>query len=288
MFALIVVSEFKQTMYKNERFIVYYCLNIIFMQSELKVAIIQKDLVWQNAEQNRVNFDAMFSEMNAVDLIVLPEMFTTGFSMLPKPIAETMQGKTVRWMLDTAKRLNTALVGSIIIQEGTMYHNRMLFVHPKGNIEQYDKRHAFTLAGENKEYTSGFTRLIVAYKGWKICPLICYDLRFPTWSRNVENYDVLLYSANWPKPRINAWNTLLKARAIENMSYCIGANRVGVDANKYEYSGNSIAIDYLGNELTAICEDIEAIIYATFNKEEMLKTRAKLPFLEDRDIFTIH
>jgi len=258
------------------------------MESILKVAIIQKDLVWQDAEQNRVNLDAMFSEIEDVDLIILPEMFTTGFSMEPKAIAETMQGKTVGWMLNRAKRLDAAIVGSLIIQDNGMFYNRMLFVYPGGEIKQYDKRHAFTLAGENKEYTSGKNKLIVDYKGWKICPLICYDLRFPAWSRNVDNYDLLLYSANWPKPRINAWNTLLKARAIENMSYCIGVNRVGVDAHNYEYSGNSVAIDYLGNELTAICEHKEAILYASLDKEEMYKTRAKLPFLEDRDTFTIN
>ncbi len=258
------------------------------MQSELKVAIIQKDVVWQNAEQNRADLDEMFSVMNDVDLIVLPEMFTTGFSMSPKPIAETMQGKTVSWMLNTAKNLNAAIVGSLIIEGNGKYYNRMLFVYPEGNIKYYDKRHAFALAGENEEYTSGNNKLIVAYKGWKICPLICYDLRFPVWSRNVENYDVLIYSANWPKPRINAWNTLLKARAIENMSYCIGVNRVGIDANNYEYSGNSIVIDYLGNELTAVCEHKEAIMYATINKESMCTARAKLPFLEDKDTFTIN
>lgn len=258
------------------------------MQSELKVAIVQKDLVWQNAKQNRLNLDAMFSEINDVDLIVLPEMFTTGFSMLPKPIAETMEGETVSWMLDNAKNLKTAIVGSVIINDNNVYYNRMLFVDSEGNIEYYDKRHAFALAGENEEYTSGNAKLIVDYKGWKICPLICYDLRFPVWSRNVENYDLLIYSANWPKPRVNAWNTLLKARAIENMSYCIGVNRVGVDANGYEYSGNSIAIDYLGNELTEACEHKEAIIYATLNKETMHKTRTKLPFLDDKDIFTIN
>jgi predicted amidohydrolase len=258
------------------------------MHSELKVAIIQKDLVWQNAEQNRLNLDKTFTEISNVDLIVLPEMFTTGFSMSPKPIAETMQGKTVSWLLNTAKKLNSAIVGSIIIEENDAYFNRMLFVHPGGKIDHYDKKHAFALAGENEEYTSGKTKLIVDYKGWRISPLICYDLRFPVWSRNVENYDLLLYSANWPKPRINAWNTLLKARAIENMSYCIGVNRVGLDDNGFEYSGNSIAIDFLGNELTETCEDKEAIIYASLHKEQMHNMRMKLPFLEDKDIFTIN
>jgi len=258
------------------------------MQSTLKVAIVQKDLVWQNAKQNRAELDVMFSEMKEVDLIVLPEMFTTGFSMLPQPIAETMQGETVCWMLDKAKSLNAAIVGSVIIQDNGRYYNRMLFVCPKGEVKQYDKRHAFTLAGEHEAYSSGKDRLIVAFRGWNICPLICYDLRFPVWSRNDEKYDVLIYAANWPKPRINAWNTLLKARAIENMSYCIGVNRVGTDAHNNEYSGNSIAVDYLGNALTPLCENKEAVLYASFQKDALHTTRAKLPFLEDRDDFIIH
>jgi len=258
------------------------------MNTDLQIAIIQKDLVWQNAKENRNELDEMLADVQKVDLIILPEMFTTGFSMTPKPIAETMNGDSISWMKTKSKELGAAIVGSLIITEHQSYFNRMLFVHPNGKVEYYDKRHAFTLAGENEEYTSGNSKLIVNYKGWKICPLICYDLRFPVWSRNIENYDLLIYAANWPKPRINAWNTLLKARAIENMSYCLGVNRVGVDANNYEYSGNSIAIDYLGNELTPICEHKEAILYATLHKEEMYRARTKLPFLEDKDTFTIN
>ncbi len=257
------------------------------MQTDLQIAIIQKDLVWQNAKENRNELDKMLASIQNVDLIILPEMFTTGFSMTPKPIAETMDGDSIAWMKKKSKEFDTAIVGSLIIVENELYFNRMLFVHPNGKIEQYDKRHAFALAGENEAFTTGDLKLIVDYKGWKICPLICYDLRFPVWSRNVENYDLLIYAANWPRPRINAWNTLLKARAIENMSYCIGANRVGVDANGYEYSGNSIAIDFLGNELTEVSEDKEEIIYATLNKNKLMALRTKLPFLEDRDTFTI-
>jgi len=257
------------------------------MQTDLQIAIIQKDLVWENASENRLKIDTMLKEIQNVDIIILPEMFTTGFSMTPKPFAESMNGETIFWMQQKAKEFQAAIVGSIIIKEQNNYYNRMLFVHPNGKIEQYDKRHTFTLAGEHKEYSSGKRKLIVDYKGWKICPLICYDLRFPVWSRNTENYDLLIYSANWPKPRINAWKTLLKARAIENMSYCIGVNRAGVDANGYEYNGNSIAIDVLGNELTEVAEDSETIIYATLSKNELLNTRAKLSFLEDKDLFTI-
>lgn len=258
------------------------------MQTDLQIAIIQTDLVWENAKKNKAKLDVMLEEIQNVDIIILPEMFTTGFSMTPKPFAETMKGETVNWMQQKAKQFDAAIVGSIIIKEKNTFYNRMLFVYPNGTIEQYDKRHTFTLAGEHKEYTSGQKKQIIIYKDWKICPLICYDLRFPVWSRNVENYDVLLYVANWPKPRINAWKTLLKARAIENMSYCIGVNRVGVDANGYEYNGNSIAIDFLGNELTEVAENTEKIIYATLSKNELINTRAKLPFLEDKDTFTIH
>ena len=258
------------------------------MQTDLQIAIIQADLIWEKPIENKAKFDKFFNEIENVDLIILPEMFTTGFSMTPKPFAESMQGETINWMKENAKKINAAIVGSIIIEEENHFYNRMLFVHPNGHIEHYDKRHTFTLAGEHKEYSSGKNKLIVEFKGWKICPLICYDLRFPVWSRNVENYDVLIYSANWPKPRINAWKTLLKARAIENMSFCIGVNRVGVDANDYQYNGNSIAIDFLGNELTDVSEDTEKIIYATFKKDDLEKIRSKLPFLEDKDVFTIN
>lgn len=257
------------------------------MQTDLQIAIVQKDLVWQDAQENKNQLDVLLSGINNVDIIILPEMFTTGFSMNPKSLAEKMNGRTVNWMQKKARELKSALVGSIIIEEQNKFYNRLLFVHPNGKVESYDKRHAFTLAGEDKEFSVGSSKLIVDFKGWKICPLICYDLRFPVWSRNVENYDMLIYVANWPKPRINAWNTLLKARAIENMSYCIGVNRVGLDAKEHIYSGNSIAIDYLGKELTQIAENKEVILYATLNKIGLIATREKLSFLNDKDKFVI-
>lgn len=258
------------------------------MQTDLQIAIIQKDLVWENAKENKAKLDVLLEDIQNVDVIILPEMFTTGFSMKPKFLAEKMNGETVLWMQQKAAFFDAAIVGSIIIKEGDKYYNRMLFVHPNGKVEFYDKRHTFTLAGEHKEYASGASKVIVNYKDWKICPLICYDLRFPVWSRNSENYDVLIYVASWPKPRINAWKTLLKARAIENMSYCVGVNRVGVDANGYEYNGNSMAIDFLGNEITEVVENEEKIIYATLSKNELINLRSKLPFLEDKDQFTIN
>jgi len=256
------------------------------MSTNLHTAIIQSDLVWENPIENRRIFTQKINAIQKeVDLIVLPEMFTTGFSMHPKRFAETMTGETVGWLQKMATENKVAIVGSVIITENNNYYNRLLFVHPDGTIEAYDKKHLFSYGGEDKVYTSGNTRLLIMYKGWKICPLICYDLRFPVWARNTVEYDILLYVANWPKARISAWDTLLKARAIENMSYCIGVNRVGTDANGYQYSGNSIAIDCLGAEMTPVCEHEENTIYVTLEKERLLKSRKKLGFLEDKDAF---
>jgi predicted amidohydrolase len=222
-----------------------------------------------------------------VDIILLPEMFTSGFTMNPTKVAESMQGETVAWMKESASKKQAAITGSLVVEENGYYYNRLLFVHPDGVVESYDKRHTFTLAGENEVYSAGTQKLIVNYKGWKICPLICYDLRFPVWARNVENYDVLIYVANWPKVRIAAWDALLKARAIENMSYCIGVNRVGLDGNNHEYSGHSAAYDVLGNRLDSIPVEKEAIEIVTLNKRDLETYRMKLNFLEDRDEFSL-
>lgn len=258
------------------------------MKEELKVVLIQSDLVWENPQLNRKNFTERINSLNEdVDLIILPEMFSSGFTMHPENVGENMQGETVVWMKKLAIEKQTALTGSLVIQEGNNYYNRLLFVHANGTIETYDKRHTFTLAGEDKVYSTGTQKLLVDYKGWKICPLICYDLRFPVWARNVENYDLLIYVANWPKPRITAWNGLLKARAIENMSYCIGVNRVGFDANKFEYSGHSAAYDVLGNIISTIQPSIEQIEIVNLNKNHIKKYREKLRFLDDRDEFTL-
>jgi predicted amidohydrolase len=258
------------------------------MQSELKITLIQADLIWHNVKENRNQFSKKINAIKEkVDLIVLPEMFTTGFSMVPFEISESMQGKTIGWMQKKASEKQAAITGSIIIKEEGKYYNRFLFVHPSGNVETYDKRHLFTLAGEDKVYTSGKEKLIVNYKGWKICPLICYDLRFPVWARNIDNYDLLLYVANWPKPRIEAWDTLLKARAIENMSYTIGVNRVGVDANQLAYSGHSAVYDSLGKKLTNIKINVEDIEVLTLYKKHLKEVRSKLNFLKDKDTFQI-
>jgi predicted amidohydrolase len=197
-----------------------------------------------------------------------------------------MQGETISWLVETAKSKNCAITGSFVISENGNYFNRLVFVFPSGEIKTYDKRHLFTLAGEEKVYTAGTFKLIIEYKGFKICTLVCYDLRFPVFSRNTENYDVLLYVANWPKIRSHAWNVLLQARAIENMSYVIGVNRVGFDANNHEYIGHSQVIDFLGNHIIHP-QETEEIFYAEITKQELLETRKKLAFLNDQDEFTL-
>jgi omega-amidase len=252
----------------------------------MKVALIQASLVWENPEANRVYFEEKINVIDGVDLIVLPEMFTTGFTMEPAKVAETMQGETVLWMQSLAKAKNAAITGSVVIEENANYYNRMLFVFPSGEIQHYDKRHLFTLAGEDKVYTRGIQKLIVDYLGWKICPFVCYDLRFPVFSRNTDDYDLLIYVASWPKTRINAWDTLIKARAIENMSYAIGVNRVGEDDNGYEYTGHSQLVDYLGDYLIEPKQN-EGILLATLDKSKMIEVRKKLDFLSDKDIFDI-
>ena len=255
---------------------------------DLKIALIQTDLVWENPKQNKNNIDKKIDAISQkIDLIILPEMFTTGFTMNPYDFAETMDGEVILWLKLVANTKNTAITGSLIIKENGKYYNRLVFVFPSGEIQIYDKRHTFTFAGEDKVFTAGNNKLIVDYKGWKICPLICYDLRFPVWARNVENYDVLLYVANWPKPRIEAWNTLLKARAIENMCYCVGVNRVGVDSRGNIYTGNSSVYDSLGEKISTIKPHIEATEILVLNKDLLIKNRGEFQFLNDRDDFKL-
>lgn len=253
----------------------------------MKIALIQSPLVWENPKANRNYFEKKINAVTEnIDLIVLPEMFTTGFTMNPNDVAETMQGETILLLKSLAKAKNCAITGSLIIKENGNFYNRLVFVFPSGEIQFYDKRHLFTLAGEDKVYTAGSTKLIVDYLGWKICPLICYDLRFSVFARNVEDYDMLIYIANWPKPRTNAWDILLKARAVENMCYAIGVNRIGLDAANFEYIGHSQAVDFLGNCILEP-QETEGVFIVELAKEKMLETRQKLGFLNDRDSFEI-
>jgi predicted amidohydrolase len=258
------------------------------MQTSLTVALIQTHLVWENPEENRRLFNDKINAIKSnVDLIVLPEMFTSGFTMNAATVAESMDGTTLSWLKNIAKEKQATIIGSLVISENDNFYNRLVCVEPTGTITQYDKRHTFTLAGEHKVYTAGTEKLIVNFKGWKICPLICYDLRFPVWARNVEDYELLIYVANWPKIRTNAWDALLKARAIENMSYCIGVNRVGLDGNDYEYIGHSGAYDVLGHRMDNIPEGEEATEIVVLEKEYIKTYREKLNFLNDRDDFNL-
>lgn len=256
---------------------------------DLQLAILQADLSWENPENNLAYFTKKIMALsNKVDVIVLPEMFTTGFSMNAKHLAEPTNGKSLSWMKSMANEKQACVTGSLIIEEKGKYYNRLYWVFPDETFKTYDKKHLFTLAKEQQTYTAGNEKLIVEYQGWKFCPLICYDLRFPVWARNIEDYDVLLYVANWPEIRTSAWDALLKARAIENMCYCVGVNRVGKDGNDYPYSGHSGVYNALGDLMTK-SENHHQVFSEihTLNHEVLEKTRSKLGFLKDRDTFKI-
>ena len=253
----------------------------------MKIAIIQSSLSWENPNANRNHFEEKINAISEqVDLIVLPEMFSTGFTMNPEAVFETIKGVTIQWLQSLAKAKNSAIAGSLVIKENDNFYNRLLFIFPSGEVQFYDKRHLFTLAGEDKVYTAGKEKLIVDYLGWKICPFVCYDLRFPVFARNVEEYDLLIYVANWPKLRIQAWDILLKARSVENMCYTIGVNRIGEDQNNLEYDGHSQAVDFLGNYILEP-QETEGVFIVELNKEKLVETRNKFGFLNDRDTFEL-
>lgn len=254
----------------------------------LNITVIQPDIVWENKQANLANYESSITSItDKKEVIVLPEMFSTGFSMNTAEMAETMDGPTVNWMKQITRDHKCILTGSIIIREGDNYYNRMLWVQPDGVVYHYDKRHLFAYADEHNHYTPGDKRLIVSVKGFRICLMVCYDLRFPVWARNLdEAYDVLLYVANWPEKRSIAWRTLLQARAIENMSYVVGVNRVGKDMKGLNYIGDSSVFGPLGEMIFQVSNN-EAIQTITLEKEVVEATRAQLPFLKDADKFII-
>ncbi len=258
------------------------------MNRDLTISLVQSSLFWQDTEANRKH---LAKKINAIsqntDLIILPEMFTTGFSMNAALLAESMDGTTLRWMQDLAIQKDAVIVGSLIIQDHDLYYNRLIWMRPDGSLDFYDKRHLFAMAGEHNVYTAGSQRLIVTLHGWRICPMICYDLRFPVWSRNSDFYDLLIYIANWPDRRSYDWNTLLKARAIENQSYVAAVNRVGVDDLGHQYNGDSCVIDPGWNKVLYHKSHTEDTHTITLSKEHLVKVRKRLPFLQDQDPFTI-
>lgn len=254
---------------------------------DLKVTIIQTNLHWQDVDANL----GMFTEKLAgikepTDLIVLPEMFPTGFSMDAATHAEQVEGRAWKWMKDIAAEKNCVITGSIIVEDKGKHFNRLVWMRPDGTYETYDKRHLFRMAKEDEHYSAGSKRLIVNLNGWRVCPLICYDLRFPVWSRNLDNYDLLIYVANWPEVRSAPWKTLLQARAIENLSYLAAVNRVGEDGNGFAHSGDSAVIDFKGKVLKTEAHD-EFIETTTLSYAAMEKFRSKFPAHLDADQFKI-
>ena len=257
------------------------------MNNSLNITLIQTSLFWENVEQNLFHFEKLISEISDTDIILLPEMFNTAFCPKSNYLAETMEGKTVTWMKEISKTKGCAIVGALMVKEEEKVFNRLIWISKNGTIHTYDKHHLFSLIKEERYISKGKGRLIVEEEGWKICPLICYDLRFPVFSRNDVDYDVLIYLANWPIKRIDAWDTLLKARSIENQCYTIGVNRVGKDGNEIPFNGHSKVFDAFGKELLSATENKEEILQIEISLDDLKLKRRQMNFLQDRDKFTL-
>lgn len=256
------------------------------MRDKLKVALLQKDIVWGDPVKNRKNFSNAMELCGKADLYILPEMFSTGFCSKSQFFAEPSGNSSLEWMKECTSRFNAAIAGSIAIDEGGIHYNRFYFVKPDGATEFYDKRHLFTYGGEDNFFKGGKERRIVEYNGFRILLQVCYDLRFPVFSRNIKDYDLAIYVASWPASRAEVWSALLKARAIENQCYVIGVNRVGDDPESH-YSGNSIVIDAYGHTVAACTPEKEETVCAELDLAELEEFRKKFPVLEDRDIFEL-
>lgn len=254
----------------------------------MKVTIIQSNIVWEDVKENLKHFSKKINSIKEdTDLIVLPEMFTTGFSMKPDEFApyEKMQ---IQWLKENSKNKNAVITGSIITKKNEQYFNSLIWMQPNGEFFVYNKKHLFSFAGEDKFYSPGTEKLTTNINNWKIRPLICYDLRFPVWSRNKQDYDILIYVANWPERRNDAWKTLLKARAIENQCYVIGVNRIGNDGNKIYHSGDSAVIDPKGNIISKTKAHEESVETVSLNLDELTAFRTKFPVANDADKFEIN
>ncbi len=259
------------------------------MQDELRLALIQTDLTWQDADSNRALLEQRLQPLaGTTDLIILPEMFTSAFAVGSGAIAEPHPGPTQAWMQQQAQQLGAAVTGSIAVVEDGKRYNRLLFVTPDGTVHSYDKRHLFRMLGEHERYAAGRDKLIVEYRGWRILPLVCYDLRFPVWCRSTpaEPWDLMLVVANWPAPRAQHWRTLLQARAIENLAYVAGVNRIGRDGNGLDYAGNSAVVDPLGNELLQ-AHAVEGNYCSTITRAALQQWRERFPAWMDADDFIL-
>lgn len=256
--------------------------------STLKVAVLQTALVWQDCAANLLQLQQQIAALTPVDLIVLPEMFATGFSMDSEDIAETEPGMALQWMQQQAALQQAALAGSLAVRtaSGDLV-NRLYFVTPDGQVQHYDKRHLFRMAGEHQAYVAGAERTIVTFRGWRILLQVCYDLRFPVFSRNQDDYDAIIYVANWPAPRSRVWWLLLQARAMENQAYVFGANRVGEDGNHLQYNGDSLIVDFLGQPKAELAAGEAGVLYTTADLTALQQFRQKFPAHLDADHFIL-
>lgn len=253
----------------------------------LNVTLVQADIAWEDRDANLAKYDQLLENIGNTDLVVLPEMFNTGFTMNPKNLWEDMEGPSVKWLQDKAAQLDAVVMASLIIQEEARYYNRLLWVNPDKSYSTYDKRHLFTMTEEPKHFTPGSQRLITEHQGWKFMPVVCFDLRFPVWLRNKEHYDCLIVNANWPEKRSPHWQTLLKARAIENQCYVIGVNRVGKDGNNVNFSGDSMAVNPMGDALIHM-KHTKQVVQIDLPYESITKTRRHMPFLDAMDGFEVN
>jgi len=255
--------------------------------NDLKVTLLQTDIAWEAPAENLLRLDQRLGDVGDTSLIVLPEMFSTGFTMNPAAVAERMDGRAVTWMREKAAAKGADITGSLVIEDGGRYFNRMVWAKADGGLHHYDKKHLFTFAGEDGHYTPGSKQVIVPVAGWKVATFVCYDLRFPAWSRNLDGrYDAALYIASWPQRRTKHWQALLQARAIENQAYVIGVNRVGTDGNGVAYSGDSMLIDPLGEVLFHQSEN-ECLYPASLSRARLDEVRTTFPFLKDADRFAL-
>jgi hydrolase, carbon-nitrogen family len=259
------------------------------MMHPLKISIVQTDIAWENKQENlRMLREKLHALRGTTEIVVLPEMFSTGFTMKSRELAEPVSGITVRILKELAADFQLALCGSFICSERSNYYNRAFFITPEGEEFYYDKRHLFRMGNEAEYFSAGNNKLIISYRGWNICLLVCYDLRFPVWSRNVNNeYDLLIYMASWPQARRLAWDTLLCARALENMCYVCGVNRIGVDGNKLIYNGGSVVFSPKGEPLASVPDGEEGIETVSLSLISLQQLRDKFPVWEDADAFRL-
>ena len=258
------------------------------MKDNLEISIVQTDLILKDKQKNLIKIESILSDLKSTDIILLPEMFNTAFCPLDVSLAETMSGPTINWMKSISKQKKCSIAGTLMIKEKNNIYNRLVWLNKEGELFCYDKVHLFSLAKEDKLLSKGSKKIIISDYGWKICPLICYDIRFPVFCRNQNEYDLLIFLSSWPSKRIKAWDILLQARAIENQAYTAGVNRIGKDENGFEFPGHSSFFDGLGNSLLELNQEKDIVKTVVISKEKLILQRRQLKFLNDQDNFTIH